>query len=827
MSKTAESPETINIGPQPGPQTMFLSTLADVAIFGGSAGGGKLLPLDTQIPTPYGFVAMADIKPGDLVFDEMGKVCSVTKVFAVEASPELYRLTFDDGTTMDACVDHQWLTYTAHDLARLTRSSEVWKATRRDKRVSRAKTIPTKSPRFLAALLLRNKTIKNILTPTQGSVKTTREIIETLKVGTRANHAIPVAAGIDTAFLNLPIDPYLLGLWLGDGHSHTGIITTADLEITSTWTKIPSAKYGYRIPGLTELLGAEGLLNNKHIPPEYLRASREQRLSLLQGLMDTDGTTAKTSGSVQFDNTNENLVDGVIELACSLGHKPGRKVESRAMLYNKDCGPVWSVKWMAKDIVFRIERKKVRQKLPTRRTTTFRYITNAEKIPPRPGRCISVSSPSKLFLAGERFIPTHNSFGLLLEPIRHLKYVRKFASLILRRNTTQIRNPGGLLDESMLMYPLVGGVFKDMTMEWLFPNGDKIKFAHLEYEKTVHEFQGSQIPLIMFDELTHFSESQFWYMFSRNRSASGVRGYIRATTNPDADSWVRQLLDWWIGPDGFPIKERSGVLRWFIRIDGNLVWADSKEELIRDYGPEVMPKSLTFIPSRLEDNKILMDKDPSYKANLLAQNRVERDRLLLGNWNSRASAGNYFKRDQIHIIDAISGAHVIKRIRYWDRAATKPNETNKDPDWTVGLKLALLNTGAWVIEHVVRIRDTPGKVEELIKSTALIDSYSCPIGLEQDPGSAGVNDISYMVRALAGFNIRVNKPTKNKTVRASPVSAQCQHGNLYMIRAPWNTPVLQTLENFSDDGVGHDDDVDALSGAFNELSQGNSILDVL
>src|SRR5436189_1986846 len=106
---------------------------------------------------------------------------------------------------------------------------------------------------------------------------------------------------------------------------------------------------------------------------------------------------------------------------------------------------------------------------------------------------------------------------------------------------------------------------------------------------------------------------------------AGVPGYIRATCNPDADSWVRSLIDWWIDPDtGFPIKERSGVLRWFVRDGDSLHWADTRADLVEMFGPESEPKSATFIPANVRDNRILLDKDPAYLAYLKALPYVER-----------------------------------------------------------------------------------------------------------------------------------------------------------------------------------------------------------
>jgi hypothetical protein len=249
------------------------------------------------------------------------------------------------------------------------------------------------------------------------------------------------------------------------------------------------------------------------------------------------------------------------------------------------------------------------------------------------------------------------SYALLLEPLRHYHNAR-FGAVIFRRNSTQVRNEGGLWHESMALYGPLGAHPREAFLEWVFPTYARVKFGHLEHDRSVHDWHGSQIPFIGFDELTHFSERQFFYMLSRNRSTSGVPGYIRATCNPDADSWVRRLIDWWIGEDGYPVAERSGVLRWFVRLDDAFIWGDSREEILEKYGADQLPKSLTFIPSKLQDNQALMKKDPSYLASLRALSRVDRMRLEGGNWNVRATAGMLFQREWFQVIDAIPGGWV-------------------------------------------------------------------------------------------------------------------------------------------------------------------------
>lgn len=417
------------------------------------------------------------------------------------------------------------------------------------------------------------------------------------------------------------------------------------------------------------------------------------------------------------------------------------------------------------------------------------------------------------------------TWAALLEPLRHVVTNKEFYCVIFRRNMPQVKNPGGLWDESMKLYPLTGAVPIASISEWAWPDGGKLKFGHLDHESTKLDWQGSQIPLIIFDELTHFSESQFFYLMSRNRSMCGVRPYIRATCNPDADSWVARLLAWWIDEKtGFPIPERSGIIRWFIRVNDAIIWGDSRKELIDEYGIEglaeddplqVAPKSFTFIPGKLSDNQALMKADPGYLANLKALPLVEQARLLGGNWKIRAAAGLFFKREWVQVVDALP-ANLIQ-VRYWDLAATEKTNSN-DPDWAVGVKLGKdRNTGLIYVMDVRRLRVGPFKVREAVKNTADFDSLQTRIGLPQDPAQAGKSQAQDFINMLAGYAVRARPERGDKVQRFGPFSSQCQAGNVKVLRAAWNEDYFTILEAFPSDA--HDDDVDASSGAYAMITE--------
>lgn len=248
-----------------------------------------------------------------------------------------------------------------------------------------------------------------------------------------------------------------------------------------------------------------------------------------------------------------------------------------------------------------------------------------------------LSSPADIVIYGGA-AGGGKSACLLMEPLRNAT-TPGFGALILRRTRTELQGTGSLWEEATSLYPLFGGVSKISELGWSFPANATIKFAGMEHEDDKLKYQGRQFALIEFDELTHFTESQFWYMVSRNRSTCGVKPYIRASCNPDADSWVAELIEWWIDQNtGYAIPERSGVLRWYLRIEGRLIWADTPEELKERY-PNQSPRSLTFITAKLSDNKILTTKDPDYLSKLQSLPYVERERLLGGNWKVRSGEG--------------------------------------------------------------------------------------------------------------------------------------------------------------------------------------------
>lgn len=330
----------------------------------------KCLGVDTTLPTPTGWVKLKDVKTGDKLFDERGHPCKVVGVSGVKKGRECYRVTFDDKTFLVADSGHLWEV-----------NSEILVETK--------DLIPKK-------------------------------------------HTIAVTQALYLPETKLPIDPYVLGVWLGNGYSSSGVHSSwsEDAEERTKLLAACEARLGESIPemkktvhhqriiGLTKTLNLKGLLNNKHIPEIYLRASFDQRLALLQGLMDTDGSIS-TGRQCTFTTTSDALAKGFAELVRSVGIKAKFCMRHRVLEYKGKqvaCQPAYQFFFTAykSPQIFRLTRK-LKKTLVAPLYTTGKArrhkIVSVEKIKSTPVRCIQVDSPSQLYLAGESMVPTHNTSG--------------------------------------------------------------------------------------------------------------------------------------------------------------------------------------------------------------------------------------------------------------------------------------------------------------------------------------------------------------------------------------------------------------------------------
>ena len=350
-----------------------------------------------------------------------------------------------------------------------------------------------------------------------------------------------------------------------------------------------------------------------------------------------------------------------------------------------------------------------------------------------------------------------------------------------------------------------------------------MNFAHISCDDDLSSWQGTEICYLGFDELTHFSRKQFLYMLSRNRTTCGIRPYVRATCNPDADSWVADFISWWIDQDtGYPIPERSGLVRYMCVLNDTIYFADTAEKLSEEHGiPIEQCKSVTFIASRLQDNKVLMESDPGYIANLNALLEVERERLLNGNWKIKPAAGMFFKRSQVTLLEELP-KDVITWARGWDLAATSEDE-NGDPAYTASVLIGKRRNGRYIVANVTNQRLSADDVRTHIKQTAQIDKKKYKRVVERlpkDPGQAGKAQAQSFVKMLAGYVVKTIAESGSKETRAEPFAAQWQHGNVDVLLADWNEMYFTELESFPESKF--KDMVDASSSAFAEIENGYS-----
>lgn len=392
--------------------------------------------------------------------------------------------------------------------------------------------------------------------------------------------------------------------------------------------------------------------------------------------------------------------------------------------------------------------------------------------------------------------------ALVMAPLRWVG-VRGFRALILRRTFKELnRDIVPLMEEH---YPTAGGRPHVSDATWRFPSGAVIEYGHAEHENDVHQYQGLEAQYLAFDELTSFTEKQYTYLLSRVRSTNGVPIRVRSATNPGGEGheWVMARWAPWLdrrdtykGP-----RAVAGTVLHYRNEDDGEKWAERGVDTL----------SRVFIPARLQDNPHLMANDPGYGVRLGGLDPVTRAQLRDGNWLAVAAPGAYYQRGWFHWLET-KPLRAVLTCRRWDLASTT------DGDWTVGARMSLLHDGTLVLEDVVRERLRPDGVEKLVLATAKLDGKSVHQVLPEDPGQAGKAQVAAFKRALVGYVVRSVRETGDKVTRQEPFSAQCEAGNVTIIVAPWNGPVIQVMEAFPTKGV-HDDDVDAIAGAFNYLAE--------
>jgi len=315
--------------------------------------------------------------------------------------------------------------------------------------------------------------------------------------------------------------------------------------------------------------------------------------------------------------------------------------------------------------------------------------------------------------------------------------------------------------------------------------------------------------------------------------------------NPDPDHKLRELIDWHLDEEGYPIQERDGVVRYFIRRDGDFIWGETEEELKAKYGENCRPLSFTFVSATIHDNPVMKETNPDYLAFLEGLDPVNRAQLLDGNWNVRAEGNNYFRRENLVQVDKVPPN--IAWARGWDLASQEVTAQNKNCDFTTGIKLGKDSHGFYYLvgdyhesnfdndlQMYGRFRKRPGERDRIISDQGHYDGVDCIIVLPVDPGAAGKVAYQELAKRLMADGLRVKPdPTphnKDKLTRFTPFADAVEAGLVRVIKSSFPpgayNDLCTELEKFDGERsttTRRDDRADAVATAFNYLTQKRNI----
>lgn len=358
-----------------------------------------------------------------------------------------------------------------------------------------------------------------------------------------------------------------------------------------------------------------------------------------------------------------------------------------------------------------------------------------------------------------------------------LQYVRypQYRALLLRKSFQDLALPESLMDRAHQWLDESDAHWNAALKTWEFPSGATITFGYMQHERDKFRYKSAEFQFIGFDELTQFSESQYLYMFSR----------------------LRRLAD-----SDIPIRMMSASN------PGDVGHQWVKERFITPTSAELAELDRAFIPARLEDNPHL--DAVQYSKSLNRLDPVTRAQLAEGNWDITLQ-GELFYRG---MFDLVEGTSYGRHVRFWDFAATE--ELNKakakGPDWTVGLLLGRQGDTYRILD-IIRVRKPPGEVKALMRQTAIMDGKRTVVAWEEEGGSAGKFVSDDLEKMLKGYRTLPCRNSGSKIIRAKPASAACSNGLVSCSIAPWNKAFFHEIERFPSSEE-HDDQVDALSGAF-------------
>lgn len=658
--------------PQEGPQTNAFFSEADELFFGGAAGGGKLLANSATIVTPFGIKTHGDIKVSDQVCNPDGTIARVIGVYPHGEMP-VYRVTFSDGASVLAGGDHLWVYWL---------SGKRLKADRKYFMVDDAgdpqwvpgKEIIGHNARLATTLQLKAELDKQIDRQANGKRPHWPLIPLT--------EPVKYSMDLNPGRRNNLIDPYVLGLLIGDGSFGDQLTFTNPEQFLTDQIKAVIGddaihRYDdrhhriYARSGLREKLDFWGLRHkhaaDKFIPPPYLTMSIEDRFNLMQGLMDTDGYV-DDRGHMSYTTVSHQLALDVQRLARSLGAKATitDKIPDYTYLGERYQGQrAYTIYFQGKylDRFVRLPRKRDRYKpynggdIPGRRVVSIELEGETECT------CIKVDHFNGLYLTDD-FIVTHNTDLIIGLAIRsHRK------SIIFRREFPQFRD--FIMRTNEILDP-INVQFKQNWGRWELPGQRFIELGSVPQERDLQRYRGRPHDLIAFDEGTEFPENFYRFLMAWNRSTDPLqRCRIIMASNPPQNTtgeWVIRYWAPWIDPQ-HPHPAEPGELRWFIVLDNKSIEVEGPEPVTVKHRT-IIPRSRTFIPSRLADNAYL--RDTNYESVLMGLPDELREMLL---------NGRFFLSDNWDAFQVIPKAQVIMAQERWSEPdrRQRPDAVGIDP----------------------------------------------------------------------------------------------------------------------------------------------------
>ena len=475
-----------------------------------------------------------------------------------------------------------------------------------------------------------------------------------------------------------------------------------------------------------------------------------------------------------------------------------------------------------------------------------------------------IKSPADRIIYGGA-VSGGKSRGLMLAPLKNLLTNPLYNAVIARRTFPELDQEGGLIQESQLVYKPLGAEYNITKHYWTFPLKNRLRFVNIMDERKIEAKDGGQFTFLGIDEAQHWDEDLVDALWIRARGISGFRTQLCMTCNPKKRSWMRyKWLGWYLDDNGFPIPERSGVLRYYYRGDhGEMIWfnnqmdalkwwarqfPDRYEIAIRNPDRMIFPESFTFIFSKATDNTIMMEGDPDYESKMENQPKAYKNAKLLGCWDFDEGDKIHFDAEwvgepldwvlrkgtnQYFDLNGNLKGTIVKCARGYDFAYT-PKTENNNPDWTTCTFMALLDSGVTLIGDHEFNQKGSNEIVPMIKRLAAKDPDMTEIVIPDEVagGQGFVNDI---MRDLPLLKINKRKeygaPRDSdltaKEYRFLPFSRQCQAGNLVkMIRNDnWNDRAIMIWEALGspESRKMKKDDCDSASKCYNFLHEDEGV----